>query len=142
MHFLVPELIHQSLQGHKTRDTSRLPTNGSDLKKYLFGFNSSFDGPNHVDRFKNELDAFLKHSKNTQYDSTNLRIALISPTAVQAIENITNGRYQNRNLKVYVDAMSKVAQSNNVMFIDAFTPSLEWYKEGKELSMTVPFLQR
>jgi glucose/arabinose dehydrogenase/mono/diheme cytochrome c family protein len=135
------ELIHKSLQAN-TKPKGHFPTPDqwlanlkTDILLCFFGFNSSFDGPNQVDRFKNELDAFLKHAKSTQYDSTNLRIALISPTAVQAIENITNGRYQNRNLKVYVDAMRKVAQSNNVMFIDAFTPSLEWYKENKNLSI-------
>jgi len=34
-----------------------------------------------------------------------------------------------------MDAMKSVAQSNSIIFIDAFTPSLEWYKDGKELSI-------
>jgi len=135
------ELIHKDLQGN-TKPNGHFPSPDqwlADLKTDIvlcfFGFNSSFDGANQVDRFKKELDAFLKHTKNSKYDSTNLRIALISPTAVQAIPNITNGRYQNRNLKLYMDAMKSVAQSNSIIFIDAFTPSLEWYKDGKELSI-------
>jgi hypothetical protein len=81
------ELIHKSLQAN-TKPKGHFPTPDqwlanlkTDILLCFFGFNSSFDGPNQVDRFKNELDAFLKHAKSTQYDSTNLRIALISPTA-------------------------------------------------------------
>ena len=135
------ELIHKDLQAN-TKPNGHFPTPDqwlSDLKTDVvicfFGFNSSFDGINQLNRFKAELDAFLKHTKISKYDTGSPKIALISPTAVQPIPDVTNGRYQNRNLKVYMDAMKEVAKSNEVFFVDVFTPSQNWYNEGKLLTI-------
>jgi glucose/arabinose dehydrogenase len=54
---------------------------------------------------------------------------------VQAISGVTNGKYQNRNLKLYMNGMKEVALKNKILFVDAYTPSLKWYKEGKPLSI-------
>ena len=135
------ELIHKNLQAD-TKPIGHFPTPDqwlSDLKTDVilcfFGFNSSFDGPNQLNRFKEELDAFLKHTKGLVYGSSSPQVALISPTAVQAIPGVTNGKYQNRNLKIYMNGMKEVALKNKVLFVDAYTPSLNWYKEGKILSI-------
>ncbi len=135
------ELIHKNLQAD-TKPKGHFPTPEqwlSDLKTDVilcfFGFNSSFDGPNQLNRFKKELDAFLKHTKGSVYGSSSPQVALISPTAVQAIPGVTNGKYQNRNLKIYMNGMKEVAFKNKVLFVDAYTPSLNWYNEGKILSI-------
>ena len=135
------ELIHKNLQAD-TKPKGHFPTPDqwlSDLKTDVilcfFGFNSSFDGPKQLNRFKKELDAFLKHTKNSTYGSSSPKVALISPTAVQAISGVTNGKYQNRNLKLYMNGMKEVALKNKILFVDAYTPSLKWYKEGKPLSI-------
>jgi len=135
------ELIHKNLQSN-TKPKGHFPTPDqwlsnlkADVILCFFGFNSSFDGPNQLGRFKKELDAFLKHTSNSVYNLSNPQIALISPTAVQALPGITDGKYQNRNIKLYTDAMKGVAQENKILFVDAFTPSLEWYKKGKALSI-------
>jgi hypothetical protein len=135
------ELIHKNLQAD-TKPKGHFPTPDqwlSDLKTDVilcfFGFNSSFDGPKQLNRFKKELDAFLKHTKDSVYGSSSPKVALISPTAVQAISGVTNGKYQNRNLKLYMNGMKEVALKNKILFVDAYTPSLKWYKEGKPLSI-------
>ena len=135
------ELIHKNLQadtkpkGHFPTPDQWLTDLKTDVVLCFFGFNSSFDGPNQLNRFKSELDAFLKHTKKSIYGSSSPKIALISPTAVESVKGITNGKYQNRNIKLYVEGMREIAQKNQVDFVDAYTPSLNWYVEGKAHSI-------
>ena len=101
----------------------------------FFGFNSSFDGPTHVERYEKELDAFLRHTLSISYNGkTPPRLALISPTAVQdlsASQDTPDGKAINSNLRLYTSASAKIAAKNNVLFVDAFKSSLGWYKDGK-----------
>ena len=135
-------LIHEKLQaetkpkGHFDTPDQWLTNLKTDVVLCFFGFNSSFDGPRQLDRFKKELDAFLKHTLSQKYNGKNTpSIALISPTAIQSISGVTNGQQQNRNLKTYVEGMKQIASANNILFIDAFTPSIEWYKDKKTYSI-------
>ena len=59
------------------------------------------------------------------------QIVLISPTAVENVPGVTDGRRQNRNLSIYTQAMREAAISNKVLFIDCFGPSQKWYRDGK-----------
>ena len=59
------------------------------------------------------------------------QIVLISPTAVEKVSGITDGRRQNRNLSIYTQAMRETAIANEVLFIDCFGPSKKWYRDGK-----------
>ena len=96
----------------------------------FFGFNSSFDGVQQLGRFKKELNAFVKHTKSMPYAGKTPHIVLISPTAIEPLPGITDGKWQNQNLKAYTVGMKEVASKNEIQFVDAFSPSLEWYKEG------------
>ena len=49
---------------------------------------------------------------------------------------------KNRNLSIYTQAMREVALANKVLFVDCFSPSRKWYRDGKrhtlmELSTTI-----
>jgi len=104
----------------------------TDVVIAFFGFNSSFDGAGELDRFKKELDAFLKHTLAQKYNGKNApRLALVSPTAVQATQGVTDGVQQNTNLILYTEAMRAVARENKVLFVDAFSPSSQWYASGE-----------
>ena len=135
------ELIHRNLQadtkpkGHFPTPDQWLADLKTDVVLCFFGFNSSFDGSNQLGRFKKELDAFLKHTKGSVYGASSPKIALISPTAVESVKGITSGKYQNRNLKLYVEGMREIAQKNQILFVDAYTPSLNWYKDGNTHSI-------
>ena len=59
------------------------------------------------------------------------QIVLISPTAVEKVSGITDGRRQNRNLSIYTQAMRETAIANEILFIDCFGPSQKWYRDGK-----------
>lgn len=131
------ELIHDSLKAN-TKPTGHFPTPDqwlADLKTDVvlcfFGFNSSFDGPGQAGRFKKELDAYVKHLNSMSYGQTTPQVVLISPTAVEKIPGITDGRRQNRSLSIYTQAMREVALANKVLFIDCFAPSQKWFRDGK-----------
>ena len=100
------------------------------------GFNSSFDGPASVNRYKRELDAFLKHTLAQKYNGKAApQLALVSPNAMQDLSakyGIPGGEIQNANLALYTGAMAEVAAENGVLFVDAFKPSKTWFTDGKE----------
>ena len=132
------ELISKKLQttsgpkGHFESPDQWLTRLETDVVLAFFGFNSSFDGTRELGRFKKELDAFLKHTLAQKYNGdTPPRLALISPTALQPMAGVTSGSRQNANLILYVEAMRQVAKQNQVLFVDAFSPSNNWYADGK-----------
>lgn len=135
------ELIHKDLkaetkpEGHFPTPDQWLSSLKTDVVICFFGFNSSFDGPRELNRFKKELSGFLSHTKSMSYGQGNPKVVLISPTAIQSTPGVTSGKSQNRNLKLYTDAMGEVAKVNGVLFIDTYTPSTEWYKDGKAHSI-------
>ncbi|MDF1825547.1 MAG: c-type cytochrome [Verrucomicrobiales bacterium] len=102
----------------------------------FFGFNSSFEGPEGLERYKKELDAFIKHTLNQKYNGeTPPQLALVSPTAFQDLSssyNLPDGKVENENLQLYTQASQEVAEANGIVFVDAFTPSAGWYADGKE----------
>jgi glucose/arabinose dehydrogenase/mono/diheme cytochrome c family protein len=131
------ELIHDSLKAN-TKPKGHFPTPDqwlADLKTDVvlcfFGFNSSFDGPGQAGRFKKELDAYVKHLNSMSYGQRTPQVVLISPTAVEKISGITDGRRQNRSLSIYTQTMREVALANKVLFIDCFAPSQKWFRDGK-----------
>lgn len=108
----------------------------TDIVIACFGFTSSFDGPTELDRFKKELDAFLKHTQSQKYNGTSApQIALVSPTAFEdltKIQDTPNGVKENKNLALYSQAMQEVAWANNVLFVDAFTESQNWIASNND----------
>jgi len=133
------ELISPKLQadtgprGHFESPDQWLTRLKTDVALAFFGFNSSFEGPRGLGRFKKEIDAFLKHTAAQKYNGeTASRIALISPTAIQPMRGVTNGSLQNANLILYVEGMREVAKKNKVLFVDAYSPSTKWYADGQD----------
>ena len=132
------DLINPKLQatsgpkGHFESPDEWLTRLKTDVVLAFFGFNSSFEGKRDLGRFKNELDAFLKHTLSQKYNGKSApKLALISPTALQPMAGVTSGSRQNANLILYVEGMRQVAKKNQVLFVDAFSPSTQWYADGK-----------
>lgn len=102
----------------------------------FFGFNSSFEGPEGLERYKKELDAFIKHTLSRKYNGESApRLALVSPTAIQDLSakyNLPDGVASNLNLKAYTTASAEIAKANGIVFVDAFTPSQSWYADDRE----------
>jgi len=123
-------------RGHFETPDQWLTKLKTDVVIACFGFTSSFDGPSELDRFKKELDAFLKHTQSQKYNGKSApQVALVSSTAFEnltKIQDTPNGIVENKNLALYTKAMQEVAAANNVLFVDAFTASKGWIASNKE----------
>ena len=122
-------------QGHFETPDQWLNRLKADTILAFFGFNSAYDGPNRLDGYKAELDAFIVHTLNQKYNGESTpQLALISPTAFQdlsKIQDTPNGVEENRNLALYTEASREIAAKHGVLFVDAFTSSGSWYADGK-----------
>ncbi|WP_025762407.1 PVC-type heme-binding CxxCH protein [Dyadobacter tibetensis] len=103
----------------------------TDIVIGFFGYNESFEGPKGLENFKGELEAFIRHTKAQRYNgSTAPQLALVSPIAFEDLSakmDLPNGKKENANLALYTAAMKEVAERNDVLFLDAFNPTKEWY---------------
>lgn len=136
------ELLRKELQsntkpqGHFETPDQWLTRLEADTILAFFGFNSSFEGPAGVERYKKELDAFLKHSLAQKYNGkSGPQLALISPTAFQDLSdtyNTPDGVAENANLELYTKASAEVAAANKVLFVDAFSATKDLFDSEKE----------
>ncbi|MDB4310735.1 hypothetical protein N9956_04875, partial [Akkermansiaceae bacterium] len=84
------ELLPTELQanskpvGHFETPDQWLTRLGADTVIAFFGYNSSFEGPGGLDRYKKELAAFIRHTLSQKYNGKSIpQLALISPTTIQ-----------------------------------------------------------
>jgi mono/diheme cytochrome c family protein/glucose/arabinose dehydrogenase len=111
----------------------------TDVVIAFFGFSESFYGVGGLQRFKNELAAFIKHTQSQKYNGVAApKLALVSPVAFQNLSDkydLPNGISENINLGMYAKAMEEIANQHNVIFLDAFNPSKKWYESKEELTI-------
>lgn len=105
----------------------------ADIVIAFFGYNESFMGPEHLDTFKAELEAFIEHTLSQTYNEKNApRLGVVSPVAFEDLSNqkdVPDGSMINEYLRLYTQAMQDVSEKHEVLFVDAFTPSKQWYQE-------------
>lgn len=122
--------------GHFWTDEKWLEHLKPDVLVCFFGFSESFQSMSGLANFRSELDAFLKHTLAQNYGTDNPpRLALVSPTAFEdrsASMGVPNGQRENANLAAYTSVMDTVAADNGVLFLNAFSPSLTWYKDSRK----------
>jgi plastocyanin len=89
----------------------------ADVILAAFGFNESFKGEKGLAEFETLLKAFLIELKAHRYNGTSEpNIVLVSPTAAEKPHE-----HLNAQIKLYTDAMKKVAAAEKVAFADVFT---------------------
>ncbi|MGI8982289.1 MAG: PVC-type heme-binding CxxCH protein [Pirellulaceae bacterium] len=120
----------------------------------FFGFNESFAGPAGVAKFEQDLEGFLKAPQNIDNYSTARsnwdktadktadlaplpmlrQIVLVSPVAHENLKRhgLPDGKKNNANLKLYAEAMARVAAKHKVAFVDIFTPTLKAMADAKQ----------
>ena len=108
----------------------------------FYGFNESFQGAAGVDKFKGDLDKFLKEMVKQNFGGKGApRVVLFSPIAAEKHRdpNFADPAPINANLKLYTAVMADAAKANDVQFIDLFTPSQDVFKEAaaKGQSLTI-----
>ncbi len=123
-------------EGHFETPDQWLTRLKTDVIVAFFGYNESFQGKDGLANYKAELDAFIKWTLNQKYNGTAApQLALVSPIAFEdlsAMFDLPNGKKENENLALYTQAMKEVAGQNRVLFVDAFTPSQQWYRDSKD----------
>ena len=128
-------------EGHFESPDQWLTRHKADVIIAFFGYNESFQGKEGLDNYKAELDAFIKHTLSQHYngDSSPVQLAIVSPIAFEDLSakyDLPNGKKENENLLLYTQGMKAVADSNKVLFVDAFMPSKKWFESAKE-SLTI-----
>ncbi|MFN7560595.1 MAG: PVC-type heme-binding CxxCH protein [Prosthecobacter sp.] len=102
----------------------------ADVILAAFGFNESFKGEKGLAEFETLLKAFLIELKSHRYNGTSEpKIVLVSPTAAEKPHE-----HLNAQIKLYTDAMKKVAVAEKVAFADVFTDSTPKTTNGVHLN--------
>ncbi|GAA0879740.1 GDSL-type esterase/lipase family protein [Algoriphagus jejuensis] len=122
--------------GHLEKPDQWLTRLKADIVVGFFGFNESFQGEQRLQNYKDELEAWILHSKAQQYNGKSApQLALVSPISVEDISDIIdvpNGQAQNETLEHYTEAMRQLAVKHDLVFVDAFSASKKWYSSSSE----------
>jgi HEAT repeat protein/plastocyanin len=101
----------------------------ADVILAAFGFNESFKGEKGLAEFETLLKAFLIELKAHRYNGTSEpKIVLVSPTAAEKPHE-----HLNAQIKLYSDAMKKVAAAEKVAFADV--RSGDWQSSPPETTI-------
>ena len=123
-------------QGHYETPDEWITRHKADIIIAFFGFNESFQGKEGLENYKAELDAFIKHTLSQKYNgATAPQLAIVSPIAFEDLsdkQDLPNGKTENENLSMYTQGMKEVADSNKVLFLDAYSPSSDWFKSSAD----------
>lgn len=126
-------------EGHLAYPDEWLSRHQTDMIIACFGFSESYEGVAGLELFKAELVAFIEHTRSQQYnDSSAPTLVLVSPIAFQDLSNqfdLPKGDTENHNLSLYTSAIKEVANQYQVLFVDAFTPSKQWFESGKDYTI-------
>ena len=98
----------------------------ADVVLAFFGFDESFGGQKGLPEFEKELERFITETTSTNYNGKNPpRLVLISPIANENLHQrgVPDGKANNENIKLYTEAMAKVAKSHSIPFVDLYTPT-------------------
>jgi len=111
----------------------------ADVVFAFFGYNESFAGEAGLDKFKKDLEAFVKQTLAQKYNGKSApRLVLFSPIAHEDLKgpNLPDGRENNKRLEIYTTAMAEVAKANAVPFVDLFHPTRDLYARADK-SLTI-----
>lgn len=105
----------------------------ADVVFCFFGFNESFAGASGLSKFSDELAEMIDHMRGQKYNGTSApRIAVFSPIAHEQLESrhLPDGTANNKNLALYTQAMKRICEIKEVLFVDLFSASQDEYKQA------------
>ena len=106
----------------------------------FFGFNESFAGPGGIEKFKSDYKNYLNElTKKYSKDGVAPQFVLVSPIAFEDTNNrnLPASAPINENLKLYSDAIRDFAASQNLPFVDLFTPTSKLFSREPGLQYTI-----
>ena len=93
----------------------------ADIIFAAYGFNESFAGPDGLAKFQDDLNGYITAIKAKAFNGKNgPRLVLLSPIANENTEGVS-AAVNNTNLRLYTDAMRKIAAKQQVGFVDLFS---------------------
>jgi mono/diheme cytochrome c family protein/glucose/arabinose dehydrogenase len=126
-------------QGHFETPDQWLTKLEADVVLAFFGYNESFAGEAGIENFEKELEGFVEHSKNQEYNgSSSPKLVLVSPLAFENLSDkldLPDGKAINSNLQSYTNAIQKIAKKTEVEFIDIFSMSKKWFSGSEALTI-------
>ena len=130
---------YSNSEGHFETPDQWITRHKADIILAFFGYNESFQGEAGLENYKAELDAFIKHTLKQNYNGdSSTQLAIVSPIAFQDLSeqyDLPNGKKENADLSLYVEAMKEIAITNKVHFLDAFTPTKKWFRRDEQLTI-------
>lgn len=114
----------------------------ADVILAFFGFNESFQGEAGLEKFKKDLDKFLKDTKAKNYSGKGApRVVLFSPIANEKLSdpNAPDPTANNQRIQKYTAAMSDVAKANDVPFVDLLVISRRLYADAAKRNRSLTF---
>nr|WP_206663274.1 PVC-type heme-binding CxxCH protein [Ningiella ruwaisensis] len=131
-----PDKLHHSGEGFHPTPDEWLYDIKPDVIIAFFGFNESFDGPEGLDNYREELYNFINHSLANKYaDGKIAKLVLVSPIAFQDLSDkypLPDGKETNKNLKAYTELMKDVANERGIQFVDLYTPTKAMFESSDE----------
>ncbi len=106
----------------------------ADVVLAFFGYNESFAGAAGLEKFKNDLAEFIKHTLAQKYNGKSApKLVVFSPIAHEDLgdRNLPDGKANNERLALYTSAMQDVAAAHGVLFVDLFAPSRQLYDRSE-----------
>jgi glucose/arabinose dehydrogenase len=126
----------------KVNENRFLNTNTkADVIFAFFGYNESFAGEAGLDEFKKNVAEFIEHTKSQKYNGKSApKLVLFSPIGMEHVldPNLPTPDQvaaTNKNIKLYADAMERVAKEHGVMFISIYDVTLGDREPGKSLTI-------
>jgi glucose/arabinose dehydrogenase len=109
----------------------------------FFGYNESFAGEPGLQKFKQDLEAFIKHTLEQKYNGqTAPRLVLFSPIAQEPLDdpNLLGKEAvaaANARIALYAAAMQEIATAQEVVYVDLFRPTSAYYQKAAAPRLTI-----
>jgi putative heme-binding domain-containing protein len=140
----VPQPKKLSPRDQVAANRFELTNTKADVVFAFFGYNESFGGEAGLAKFRQDLDAFIKHTLAQKYNGQGPpRLVLFSPIAQEPLpdRNLPGAdavAAANVRIGKYAAAMKEVAAANQVVFVDLFVPTRERHeKRGGDKPLTI-----
>jgi len=133
--FAADEITSQMRSDAVPTTDAFLSMSKADIVLAFWGYNESFKGYDGMEKFKGDLDKYLKDLKAKNYSGKGApRVVLFSPIAQEkhTDPNLPDPAANNTNIQNYAAAMGGVAKANDVQFVDLFAPSQQLFSSAKQ----------
>jgi len=107
----------------------------ADVVFCFFGYNEALRGEKELPQFKKNLNELIDQMRSQKYNGkSSPQLVFFSPIAHENLHSrhLPDGIKNNKNLKLYTDAMRDICKQKKTLFVDLFTPTQKLYATAKQ----------